>query len=374
VTSSGGALGAKCPIVAIFVDKRTFVLVAGHSTEEEKEEPVSRPLPPYVETFPLSGESAVNWSYLTSHPLLTRLYENAKRDQWNVTTDIPWDTPVDPDSEIVSDMGIAIYGTPLWDRLDQAKRLELRRLQLRYTLSQFVHGEQLALVTASQLVECAPDLEAKYYAATQVVDEARHVEVFARYLRTKAQTEVFPVSPLLRDIFGALIKSPEWDVKYLGVQVLLEGIALSTFHFIHDSCQEPVLKAVLAYVLKDEARHVAFGNIALRGLYADLTDEERQEREQVVIDVSDMMYNRLRADEMYAAAGLDPDECRAIGDQSEILLAFRRGIFSRIVPAIKKIGLLSPRVTDYYAKIGVLEFQDNKTADDEIFAEDAAAN
>ncbi len=332
---------------------------------------MSRPLPNHVETFPLTGDSAVTWQYATAHPLLTRLYENAKRDQWNVTTDIAWDTPVDPDGEIISDMGIAIYGTPLWDGLDTAKRLELRRLQLRYTLSQFMHGEQLALITASQLVECAPDLEAKYYASTQVFDEARHVEVFARYLATKAKADVFPVAPLLRDIFGALIKSPEWDVKYLGVQVLLEGIALSTFHFIHDTCQEPVLRDVLGYVLKDEARHVAFGNIALRGLYADLSPAEVETREQVVIDVSDMMYHRLRADEMYVMAGLDPEECRVLADQSEIMLAFRRGVFSRIVPAVKKIGLLTPRVTDYYGRLGVLEFQDNKTADEELLGADA---
>jgi len=331
---------------------------------------VPHPLPSSVETFPLAGASAINWDYAVSHAQLTRLYENAKRDQWNASRDVAWETPVDPESEIISDMGIAIWGSPLWERIGARKQRELRAQQLRYSLSQFMHGEQLALITASQLVECAPELEAKYYAATQVVDEARHVEVFARYLAEKLQTTVFPPAPLVRDILGELIKSPEWDIKYLGVQVLLEGLALSTFHFIHDTCQEPLLRQMLHYVLRDEARHVAFGNIALRGLYVDLTDAERRQREEIVLAVSDMMFHRLRGREMYEEAGLDGDECDALTEQSEVMRAFRRGIFSRIVPAIKKIGLLTPRITEAYAKLGVLEFQDNRTADEEIFAEE----
>ncbi len=330
---------------------------------------MSQALPASVETFPLSGASAINWDYATSHAQLTRLYENAKRDQWNATTDIPWTTAVDPDAEIISDMGISIWGSPLWDRLPDDLRRALRRQQIRYSLSQFMHGEQLALVTASQLVECAPELEAKYYAATQVMDEARHVEVFARYLADKLGTTVFPPAPLVRDILGELIRAPEWDVKYLGVQVLLEGLALSTFHFIHDSCQEPLLKKLLHYVLRDEARHVAFGNIALRGLYSDLTAAERRYREEIVLTVSDMMFHRLKGREMYVEVGLDGDECDAIGDASEMMRMFRRGIFSRIVPAIKKIGLLTPKVADAYAALGVLEFQDNRTTDEEIFTD-----
>jgi hypothetical protein len=333
---------------------------------------MARPLPASVETFPLSGESAVNWNYVTGHAQLTRLYENAKRDQWNATNDIAWTTPVDPASEIVSDVGISIYGTPLWERIGPRRQLELRMLQLRYVLSQFMHGEQLALVTASQLVECAPDLEAKYYAATQVVDEARHVEVFARYLMEKLGTTVFPPTALVRDILGELIKASEWDVKYLGVQVLLEGLALASFHVIHDTCQEPVLKQVLAYVLRDEARHVAFGNIALRGLYSDLTAAERREREEIVLAVSDMMFHRLLGRDLYEAAGLDGDECERLGEESEPMRLFRRGIFSRIVPAIKKIGLLTPRVQDSYAALGVLEFQDNRTTDEEMFEAEQA--
>jgi hypothetical protein len=202
------------------------------------------------------------------------------------------------------------------------------------------------------------------------MDEARHVEVFARYLMQTLGETIFPPAPLVRDILGELIKSPEWDIKYLGVQVLLEGLALATFHFIHDTCQEPVLKQVLRYVLRDEARHVAFGNIALRGLYTELGDAERREREEIVLGVSDMMFHRLRGRELYEAAGLDVDECDAIAEQSEMMRTFRRGIFGRIVPAIKKIGLLTPRVVECYAALGVLEFQDNKTTDEEIFEQE----
>jgi hypothetical protein len=150
--------------------------------------------------------------------------------------------------------------------------------------------------------------------------------------------------------------------------VLLEGLALASFHVLHDTCQEPVLREVLHYVMRDEARHVAFGNIALRGLYTELTEAERRHREEIVLAVSDMMFHRLQGRELYEAAGLDGDECDALGQQSELLGAFRRGIFSRIVPAIKKIGLLTPRVQASYAALGVLQFQDNRTTDEELLA------
>ena len=48
-----------------------------------------------------------------------------------------------------------------------------------------MHGEQGALICTAKIVETVPWIDAKYYASTQVMDEARHVEVFAKYLDTK---------------------------------------------------------------------------------------------------------------------------------------------------------------------------------------------
>ena len=161
----------------------------------------------------------------------------------------------------------------------------MRHAMLAWQLSQFLHGEQGALMTASQLVSCVPWIDAKYYAATQAMDEARHVEVFSRYLREKLEWE-FPINENLRKLLDAILTDERWDLKYLGMQILVEGLAMAAFGNLHQIADDPLLVELIHYVMRDEARHVAFGVLSLEGFYREMPERELRDREDFIIEAS----------------------------------------------------------------------------------------
>ncbi|HLX87299.1 MAG TPA: ferritin-like domain-containing protein, partial [Acidimicrobiales bacterium] len=138
-------------------------------------------------------DTVFTWDYdKGQRPKLDKLYEKAKKAQWNAQTDLPWETDVDQEAIVVANAvanggfneGIDVSHTPL-AKWDDAEWLKFGVESQNWTLSQFMHGEQGALVCTAKIVESVPWIDAKYYASTQVMDEARHVEVFAKYLDDK---------------------------------------------------------------------------------------------------------------------------------------------------------------------------------------------
>jgi hypothetical protein len=220
------------------------------------------------------------WSYETSRADLRALYEKAKREQWDGKTYLPWHHEVDPHEEYMPDQHIAIYGSDVWNKLDEKNIRELRQHAQAWTISQFLHGEQGALLASAQIVTTVPIADAKFYASTQVMDEARHVEVYERYLREKIQL-TYPINVHLRSLLDAILTDPRWDVKYLGMQILVEGLALAAFKFIHQFTREPLIRELTHNVMRDEARHVAFGVLSLKDFYTrECNEKERREREE----------------------------------------------------------------------------------------------
>jgi hypothetical protein len=199
-----------------------------------------------------------------------------------------------------------------------------------------------------------PDLDSKFYAATQTMDEARHVETFAKFLQDKVDL-MMPVNDDLALLLKESLDKKEWDYAYLGMQVLIEGLALAAFGVFRDMATNPLAKQLLAYVMQDEARHVAFGRLALRDYYAELTDKERSEREDFVVEGCWLMRNRFLGQEVYETLDMPVAECMEISENSEITRAFRSHLFSRIVPCVKDIGLWGEKVQKCYAEMGVLD-------------------
>jgi hypothetical protein len=226
--------------------------------------------------------------------------------------------------------------------------------QAAWSWSQFLHGEQGAMITAARIVETVPDMDSKFYGATQVMDEARHVETFAQFLQEKVGL-VFPMNKDLAALLNDALQAKDWDFAYLGMQVLIEGLALAAFGLQRDMAQNPLAKQLLAYVMQDEARHVAFGRLALKDAYADLSQRERDEREDFVVEGCWLMRNRFLGTEVYEALGLPVQECQEIADHSEFQQIFRSLLFSRIVPCVKDIGLWGDKVQKCYAEMGVLD-------------------
>jgi hypothetical protein len=265
-----------------------------------------------------------------------------------------------------------IYGSRQWDKLNQAERDELGMHLSSWLFSQFLHGEQGALTVAARIVESVPDMDSKFYAATQTMDEARHVELFSRFLKEKIGL-FYPVNPDLAKLLADALSDSRWDMPYLGMQVLIEGLALAAFGVHRDIANNPLVKQLLAYVMQDEARHVAFGRLALRDYYAQLTSAELADREEFVVEGCYLMRNRFIAREVWERLGFDVEECVEFTVRSPVQQAFRQFLFSRIVPCVRDIGLWGPKVQHAYVDLGVIDAAnsdlDALMRDDENIAE-----
>ncbi|HVL89058.1 MAG TPA: ferritin-like domain-containing protein [Actinomycetota bacterium] len=324
--------------------------------------------------IPGTFETVFNWEYDDQRDRLVSLYKKGKDKQWDAAERIDWSLEVDPEnpSQMPDEANIGIYGSEIWERMTEAEKVELRRHVEAWRASQFLHGEQGALICSSKIVQAVPDIDSKFYAATQVIDEARHVEAYSRYVHTKVKL-AYPINPNLRTLLEQVIRDSRWDFTYLGMQVLIEGLALAAFGLIRDAAQNPLAASINAYVMQDEARHVAFGRLALRDYYPQLTQAERDEREDFVVEACYLMRDRFKAEEIWENVGLPVRECAQYVDTSERMQMFRNILFMRIVPIVKDIGLWGEKVQKAYADMGVLDFAsidpDVAAAQDEDIAE-----
>ncbi|MEU5048526.1 ferritin-like domain-containing protein [Streptomyces sp. NPDC021096] len=317
---------------------------------------------------PASGAARFGWDYDDGRERLLALYQKGKDKQWDSAKRIDWDQEVDPYDPLgVPDENLVVHGTPYWTKMSEADKRELRRHYASWQFSQFLHGEQGALVCASRIVESVPDLDAKFYSATQAMDEARHVEIYSRFLHEKIGM-LYPVNPNLQSLLDDTLRDSRWDMPYLGMQVLIEGLALAAFGMLRDSTQKPLPKQILAYVMQDEARHVAFGRMALRDYYKQLSDAELREREEFVIEGCYLMRDRLRGEEVLAGFGIPAAEAEELSERSAYLQIFRKLLFSRIVPCVRDIGLWGERLQRAYADMGVFEMGDANL--DQLMAQD----
>ncbi len=336
-------------------------------------------------TTPVRGDAIFTWDYERTRAGLAKLYERAKTSQWNGATDLDWSIEVDIEhvaSELqaavahLRDRLVALPGSPMktWgDREWQQLAIEA----FNWRMSQFLHGEQGALICTSKIVTTTPWIDAKYYAATQVMDEARHVEVFARYLDTKLEGH-YSVNPALQLLIDDVIGDSRWDITYMGMQIIIEGLALAAFGFMHMVTTEPLLKKLLRYVMSDEARHVAFGVLSLKEYYAGLNQAEILERQEFAFEASLRMRDRLMMHAVWERMGIDREtitrmlfEIRKPGTNP-----FEAALFSKIVPNCKKLGLLDAGdgwLRDRYTEIGVIDYEDAPDTEIEYALLDAVA-
>ena len=309
-----------------------------------------------IEQITTSFDTSYAWNYGPVKEGLRDLYEKAKRDQWD-GGNLPWETDVDLEKGIFPEELNPFAGHDFFEKMTEKEQKEFGIQDITWTLSQFLHGEQGALLVAGQLVDAVPWMDAKLYAASQVMDEARHVEVFDRYLRDKLQKE-WPINPNLQKMLDVVLKDSRWDFKYLGMQIILEGLAMAAFGQFRNLTTCPLLKELTTNVMRDEARHVAFGVISLKDYYQDMSKSELRDREEFIVSSCEFMRDRLIAEEVYAHMGLPVERVREVFLNSPIMIEFRKLLFSRIVPNIKRLGLLTPYVREGFDKLGILAYED----------------
>jgi len=314
-----------------------------------------------------NADAIFTWDYEKgARPALNKLYEKAKGAQWNGETDLPWETAVDPVelarnsvTNAPIDQQVDLTGT-CFDGWGEKEWTDLNVEFQNWTLSQFMHGEQGALLCTAKIVETVPWIDAKYYAATQVMDEARHVEVFAKYLDEKLSGH-YPINAHLKLLLDDIIEDPRWDMTYLGMQIMVEGLALAAFGFIQQMTTEPLLKQLLRYVMSDEARHVAFGVISLQEYYKELTGPEIRERQEFAFEAAVRMRDRFLQQEVWDRFDVDVKEVVKIVMQAPERQVFQTMLFSKIVPNCKKLGLLDAGdgwLRQRFTELGVIQFED----------------
>ena len=318
---------------------------------------------------PLTG--AYNWDYRVADNRIQRLYELGKTLNWNGSLDVHWDqtpdwheqTPVKP--ELIDEFlaNADWNGYPPFDAFSTERKLEFFKHDNAWSLSQFLHGEQGALLVASQLASCAPSFNAKLYAASQTFDEARHVEVFNRYLQTKLGLS-YPVNQGLKSLLDKILTDERWDLKFIGMQIVLEGLALAAFHIAMNDTDDPVLKELLYLVIRDEARHVTFGVNYLEEFVATLSEEEKEDRAQFAYEACIVSRDRLIPTDVYRHFGWDVEETRQVLVERGLNAEFLNMLYARIIPNLARIGLLTEKIRPKFEEMGVLNFENLATDGD----------
>jgi hypothetical protein len=313
---------------------------------------------------PISHPVHFDWTYERNRPDLARLHTAAKRSQWDAYRALDWTTsvdPADPERALIPADFLPFSDLPGFARATRAEQVEQTLAYMSWTLSQFLHGEQGALFAAAQVTTAVEWIDGKLYGSTQVMDEGRHVEVFHRYL-TEKLAKRYEINDNLFVIIDALMRDSRWDMKFLGMQIMIEGLALGAFGTIRRLTSEPLLKELLRYVITDEARHVHYGVLALGECYSDqLTESELRDRQDWAFEMALLLRNRFLLqefyDEYYAHAMKRAEWDRHMLG-STVMRQFRESMFRRIVPNLKRIRLLPDRLRPHYEEIGLLAYED----------------
>jgi hypothetical protein len=302
---------------------------------------------------PLTG--SYSWSYREADRRIRKLYRLGKERNWNAETELDWSQSY-PRSE---DPVIEGTENPFTDwepfaQLSPEEQTEFGWHIHAWTLSQFMHGEQGALLVSSQLVSCAPTHDAKLYAASQTFDEARHVEVFARYLYEKIGV-VYPINKQLKALLDKVLTDERWDLKFIGMQLIIEALALAAFHVQRAQAADPLLQSIIEYVIRDEARHVAFGVNYMADFVKTLPPDEVADRARFAYEACRIMRERIVPTDVFTHYGFDPEEGTRRFLESGQLDQFRNLLFARIMPNLNRVGLLNDEVAPLYEALGLMQ-------------------
>ncbi len=314
------------------------------------------------EVFHTPLVSTYNWDYAIPETRIKKIYNLGKQLNWDVEVNLDWENDTISKSEFPSDEKYNPYvGFKPYDEMPEEQKLEFAWHRMGLSASGMLHGEQGALLVAAQLASCAPSYEAKLYAASQTFDEARHVEFFNKFIQKQVGV-MYPCGAGLKSLLDKVLTDERWDLKFIGMQVIIEGLALAAFNTAKLQSRIPVHKKGLHFVIRDEARHVTFGINYLEEYIKTLTPAEREERALFAFQAATGMGgSRGNQRRFYERYGWNREDVREhmrnsqIDNQSQ---EFRTQLFGRIMPNLKRIGLLTDTVKPMWDALGVLELQD----------------
>ena len=270
--------------------------------------------------LPLNDEMVFDWGYNTPASNVQNLYAKSKYAQWDAAERIDWQQELDPENPFLYDDRLMPFsGTDAWTKANAKERASIRHQYQAYMVSQFLHGEQAALMAAARLVQILPDTMGKQMAAQQVADEARHIEVFERLIREKIQLR-YPADAGLKALIEEGLRDSRWDFVVLTTHVLIEGMALLSLQQLRDFSKHPLISTIGNYVMADEARHAAYGQHLLKDHLSQLSAYEKKERQEFLIEGVEKLKNNIFAPLTYELSCSAQDEIKMTSEFKKVFL------------------------------------------------------
>ena len=315
------------------------------------------------ETYETPMQVAWNFDYTTDIAKLDDLYGRAKENQWNVV-DLDWDTPIDPSNPIIAADHSQYGRMPFFRRLSSTQQETFMAHSTAQLLSQFLHGEQGALMTAATVTHAVPDMKAKFYAATQTIDEARHVEAYDRYVNKIAIH--YPIVPWLKQLIDVTLSTCDFHKVMIGMNMIIEGLALGAFNNMYKQTAEPLLKSVTFNVMRDESRHVSFGHVYLTPVVAALHSDDREDLAQFAFDAVKILVEGQQQPmdagflKVLEVSGIEVDdfvagmkEANELGITRELPPGQIHSLQDLMMPALVRAGLVTARTSELFTTLGV---------------------
>jgi len=317
----------------------------------------------HSETYETLMQVSWNFDYQGQIAKLEDLYNRAKENQWNAA-ELAWDTPIDPSNPIIAPEHSQYARMPFFQKLSSTQQQTFSAHSTAQLLSQFLHGEQGALLTAATVAHGVPDMKAKYYAATQTIDEARHVEAYDRYVNKIAIH--YPMVPWLKTLIDTTLGTNNFCKVMIGMNMIIEGLALGAFNNMYRQTEEPLLKSITFNVMRDESRHVSFGHVYLTPTVAALHRDDREDLAQFAFDAVQILVQGQAAGmdagflKVLEVSGIEPDDFMAgmkeaaeLGIARELPPGQIHSLNDLMMPALVRAGLVTPRTKALFEGIGV---------------------
>ena len=306
---------------------------------------------------PVPMELHWTWEYGSQVEELRSLYEKGKVNQWNAEHDLDWSVPVSKDEWVLKPEGSILAQMCKLMGQDEATQKAAAFDELGYTLSQLLHGEQAALQLCGQLTNVCEKMDEKWYAASQVTDEARHIEALSKFMQRKMGT-IYPIGPTLKILLDRLLEADSAQQKTLGMQCLFEGVAVGVFDFMRQESANDLFSDMLRRIEQDEARHAAFGVLSMRRVVKDAEPEQLAEMEEFAFEILEALNANQQLDMLGLLGpkyGLDAENVVKMATSMPNFAEFNSLLFMHtVMPNLKNLGLVTERTEQQYRDLGIL--------------------
>ncbi len=297
------------------------------------------------------------WEYGSEVAELRNLYEKGKVNQWNAEMDLDWNLPVSKDEWVLNPQASLMAQACALMGKDEATQKAAAFDELAFTLSQLLHGEQAALQLTGQLTNVCDKMDQKWYAASQVIDEARHVEAISKFLQRKMGT-IYPIGPTLKYLLDELLEAKGLQKKTLGMQTLFEGTAVGIMELMRSESRNALFTDMIRRIEQDESRHAAFGVLTMRRVVKEAEPEQMAEMEDWAFSILEALNANQQLDMLHVLGpkyGIDPENLTrafvAMPNHAELnSLAFMH----TVVPNLQRLGLITERTEEGWRKAGML--------------------